>query len=136
MRSQPIRSATLFSALVATFLVAGAASAQSHEDFTQARFEALQAEDALILVDIWADWCPTCAVQQDVLTEFRTQHPDVPLHTLTVNFDSQKQWVKHFGAPRQSTFVLFRGEERIWFSVAETRRDEIFAELLAAANPE
>ena len=131
------RSFSLLLATLATALLsAGSAAAQSKEDFTEARFKALQAEDALILVDIWADWCPTCAAQQKVLSEFREQHPDVLLHTLTVNFDKQKEWVKHFGAPRQSTFALYRGEERIWFAVAETRKVEIFAKLLAAANRE
>jgi len=136
MRSRTRLSAFLFTALAAAFLVASSAAAQSKEDFTEARFKALQAEDALILVDIWADWCPTCAAQQEVLTEFRTQHPDVPLHTLTVNFDTQKEWVKHFAAPRQSTFVLYKGDERIWFAVAETRKEVIFGKLLAAANQE
>lgn len=134
MKAQFLRSTIALSVLAVALLAASSASAQSKEAFTQDRFEALQAQGALVLVDVWADWCPTCAAQQKVLSEFRTQHPDVPLHTLTVNFDTQKEWVKHFGAPRQSTFVLYKGDERVWFSVAETRKEEIFAKLLAAAN--
>jgi thiol-disulfide isomerase/thioredoxin len=88
-----------------------------------------------VLVDVWASWCPTCAAQQEVLADFGKEHPDVPLHTLTVDFDTQKEWVKHFGAPRQSTFVLCRGTEKVWFAVAETRREEIFRQLLTAASP-
>ncbi len=34
---------------------------QEDEAFTQERFEALQAEGALILLDVFASWCPTCA---------------------------------------------------------------------------
>lgn len=103
--------------------------AQEKEDFTDARFAELQAQGAVILVDIWAEWCPTCAEQQRVLKAFQEEHPDSELHILQVNFDTQKPVVTRFAAPRQSTLILFRGEERIWFSVAETRRDAIFQQL-------
>ena len=111
-------------------------TAQSHteEPFTQARFEQLQEDGALILVEIFADWCPTCAAQQEVLGAFRAEHPDVPLRTLTVDFDTQKEWVRHFKAPRQSTLILYRGQEQIWFSVAETRGEVIVEQLTAAAD--
>ncbi|MBK7595284.1 MAG: thioredoxin family protein [Gemmatimonadetes bacterium] len=104
------------------------------EDFTEARFKVLQKEGALILVDVWASWCPTCAKQQEVLTQFRADNPGVPLHTLTVNFDTQKEWVKFFRAPRQSTMILYRGTKQVWFAVAETRSEKINAELLSAAG--
>ncbi|HUE95443.1 MAG TPA: thioredoxin family protein, partial [Longimicrobiaceae bacterium] len=112
-----------------------AAAAQSKEAFTPERFEELRAQDALILIDVFADWCPVCAMQQEVLVAFREEHPDVPLRILTVDFDTQKEWVRHFGAPRQSTLILYRGQERLWFSVAETRADRIVCELLRAAEP-
>ncbi|MDZ4258560.1 MAG: thioredoxin family protein [Gemmatimonadales bacterium] len=113
---------------------AHAKSAHVKEDFTEARFKALQKQGALILVDVWASWCPTCAKQQDVLTKFRADNPGIPLHTLTVNFDTQKEWVKFFRAPRQSTMILFRGTEQLWFAVAETRSAKINEQLLLAAN--
>lgn len=102
--------------------------------FTEERFDELQERDALILVDVYADWCPTCKSQQEVLADFREEHPDVPLHVLKVDFDEQKEWVRHFEAPRQSTLILFRGEERLWFRVAENRRDVIFRRILSAAG--
>jgi thioredoxin 1 len=45
---------------------------------------------------------------------------------MKVDFDTQKQWVTHFRAPGQSTLILFHGDEQIWFSVGETRRQVIF----------
>lgn len=102
--------------------------------FTEERFRDLQEQDALILVDVAADWCPTCALQHEILRSYREKRPDVRLHVLRVDFDEQKQWVKHFGAPRQSTLVLYRGEERLWFSVAETDASVIFAAIDEAAS--
>jgi thioredoxin 1 len=119
--------------LALLLLFSGSLAAQQKEDFTEERFTELQQEGALILLDVFATWCPTCARQQKVLAAYQEQHPDVPLHILTVDFDRQKRYVRHFGAPRQSTLILYRGEERVWFSVAETNRDVIFSELNRAA---
>lgn len=122
--------------LLAIVLMAGSAAAQeaqSEAPFTPERFAALQEEDALILLDVWADWCPVCAQQQKILARYREANPDVPLHTLTIDFDDQKEYVREFDAPRQSTLILYQGEERLWFSVAELRDEVIFAALDAAA---
>lgn len=125
---------------VAALLVATAVHAQGPDKvpFTDEHFAALQKQDAVILLDVFADWCPTCAGQQEILAEFQQLYPHAPLHILTIDFDDQKKYVRRFRAPRQSTLILFKGEERLWFSVAETRKDVIFDALqqaLADANP-
>ena len=123
--------------LLAIMLVAGSAAAQeaqSEAPFTPERFAALQEEDALILLDVYADWCPVCAQQQKILARYREANPDMAFHTLTIDFDDQKEYVRQFGAPRQSTLILYQGKERVWFSVAEMRDDVIFAALDLAAR--
>ncbi len=115
-------------------LVATGTAAAATEPFTEERFQALQAEGALVLVDVHADWCPTCAKQQAILDAYQAARPAVTLHRLLVDFDSQKQWVKHFKAPRQSTLLLYRGPVQKWFSVAETREAEIFKAIDEAAG--
>lgn len=117
---------------VALAVVSGVALAAS-EAFTEARFQALQNDGALIMVDIHADWCPTCATQQKLLDDYQAAHPDRVLHRLLVDFDKQKEWVKHFKAPRQSTLLLYRGTQQKWFAVAETRAEEIAKAIDAAA---
>ena len=121
--------AVLLSALACGPVAAGT------EPFTEARFTELQAQDALILVDVHADWCPTCKKQAAALDEYEKTRPEVTLHRLVVDFDQQKKWVKHFKAPRQSTLLLFRGTTRQWFSVGETRPAAIAEALDAAATP-
>ena len=127
-------SAFLTLAVGLTLMSAPPAWAQEKEAFTPERFEALQAEGALILLDVFADWCPTCAKQQEILGAYQEEHPDVPLHILEINFDEQKEWVTKFRAPRQSTLILYRGEEQVWFNVAATSRDVIFSALNEAAE--
>ncbi len=122
--------------LVATWLllVSAGAVALEKEPFSEERFQVLQAENALILVDIYATWCPTCAQQQRVLQRYMETHPDVKLHVLEVDFDRDKQWVSEFRAPRQSTLILYRGIDQLWFSVAETREAMIFDAINTAAS--
>ncbi len=120
-------------AILALMLTTGVALAQEKEAFTAERFAELQEQNALILLDVFADWCPTCALQQDILDDYVAAHPDVPLHILQIDFDRQKEYVRRFSAPRQSTFILYQGEERIWFSVAETDADVIVGRLNEAA---
>lgn len=115
-------------------LLSTASFALDSEPFTEERFEALQAEGALVLVDVWATWCPTCKRQREILADFQDTHPEVDFTILEVDFDDDKRLVRQFRAPRQSTLVLYRGEEQVWFSVAETRENVIFEELLSAAG--
>ena len=130
---QPISTAVA-TLVVATCLVLSASVRAASNPFTLERFEALQAEDALILVDVHAKWCPTCAQQTRILEDYQAKRPDVELYWLKVDFDSQKKWVKHFRAPRQSTLLLYRGDEQLWFSVAETRAEKVFEAIDAVAG--
>ena len=119
----------IFAALVLLFGYVAGVAAQAKEPFSEQRFNELKAAGEVVLVDVFAEWCPTCAKQQKVLQEYREQNPDKAFHVLVVDFDKDKEWVRHFRAPRQSTLVLFVGDKQTWFSVAETRLDVIGAEL-------
>jgi thioredoxin 1 len=105
------------------------AYALEKESFTQDRFDELTANGDTVLVDIYATWCPTCAKQREVLEAYHAANPDSGLHILEVDFDDQKDVVRQFRAPRQSTLYLYKGEEQVWFSVAETDSDAIVGEI-------
>lgn len=110
------------------------AMSQEAEQFTPQRFAALQAQDALVLVEIHATWCVTCRRQREIVRRYRDAYPGVDLVLLSIDFDTQKPAVESFGAQYQSTLVLFRGRERAWYSVGETREEVIFAALNQAAR--
>jgi len=50
--------------LLSSFMVQAAVT---RAPFSEERFEAPQARDVLVLVDVWARWCPTCAAQKKIL---------------------------------------------------------------------
>lgn len=104
------------------------------EPFTEERFNELREAGAVVLVDIFADWCPTCAKQQKLIQQYREENPDNEFHILEVDFDDNKQAVRELRAPRQSTVLLFKGNEQYWYSVAETRYEVFERELNKAFN--
>ena len=106
----------------------------AREPFDNSRFTQLQDDNAVVLVHIEAEWCSICAIQKRVLNMFKRDHPDVPVHILTVDFDTEKAQVKQFRAPRQSTFALYRGHNQVWFSVAEVRPDIIYGKIINASR--
>jgi thioredoxin 1 len=123
-----------FAILILGLLLTSSVLALDAEEFSQDRFKELQTKDALILVDVFATWCPTCAKQHEILQKFQQEHPEIDLHILTVDYDDDRETVRHFRAPRQSTLLLFKGDEQHWFSVAETREEVIFSEIKSAAE--
>ena len=121
-------------ATLALIFVMGSAYAFDKEPFTQERFDELQAAGEVVLVDVYATWCPTCSKQQDAIAAYVEANPDNKFHVLVVDFDDDKEFVRQFRAPRQSTLLLYKGNEQFWFSVAESRPEVIAAEIDKAIN--
>ncbi|MGE0744793.1 MAG: thioredoxin family protein [Rhodospirillales bacterium] len=98
----------LFAVVVAAFGLIGAALARDATPFDQAAFQAAQAGNKPIIVEIHAPWCPVCAKQKPVLSQLRdTDYKD--LVSFAIDFDSQKELVARFGARAQSTLIVFKG---------------------------
>jgi thiol-disulfide isomerase/thioredoxin len=121
---------TILAALL--LAVASAASALDKQPFDAARFAALQKAGEVILIDVYAPWCPACRKQQPAIARWVEANPERKLHVLVVDFDRDKPNVTRFKAPKQSTLLLFKGDEQRWFSVGETR-DEVIAAALDQA---
>ena len=102
-------------------------------DFTGTAFTQAQADGRTILVDVHADWCPTCKAQAPILDELTQEEALSDAVFLKVDFDRDKDFIKALRIPRQSTVLLFDGEEELVRSVAETDRDTLRSTVLDAA---
>jgi len=123
--------------IAAAILLMGFAShafALEKEPFSNARFEELQASGEVVLVDVYATWCSTCAKQKIALEKYRAANPDKKFHILEVDYDKDKDAVRQFRAPRQATLLLYKGNQQFWYSVAESRYEVIAAEIDKAFN--
>ena len=115
-------------------LIAGAfavaaplAWANSAVPFSTEAFKAAQASGAPILVEIHADWCPTCKAQNPVLDKLTSAAKFKDLKIFRVDFDAQKPVVKEFGAQMQSTLIVFKGTAEQGRSVGDTKEASISA---------
>ena len=123
------RRSVLVSALLAT--TAGAALtpalAITPQPFDDAAFAQAQKAGKPIFVAIHATWCPICKAQKPILSELMADPKFKELAYFTIDFDSQKDLVRRFGAQKQSTLISFKGEKEEGRSVGDSNRDTIAA---------
>ena len=130
MRTRKISFRFIIPFIAGLFFAAAAWAAG--KPFDQAGFEAAQAAGKPILVEIHADWCPTCRAQEPIISELMRDPKNADFVVLRVDFDQQKDVVKRLRTQYQSTLIVFRGKKEISRSTGETRRDAIAAQLAKA----
>ncbi len=113
-------------------LLFAAASWGAGKPFDQAGFDAAQAAGKPILVEVHADWCPTCRAQEPVISKLMQDPKNAGFVVLRVDFDNQKDVVKRLRAQYQSTLIVFKGKKEVSRSTGETRKEEIAAQLAKA----
>lgn len=108
------------------------AIADSTVPFSQQAFQAAQSAGAPILVEIHADWCPTCKAQKPIIDKLTAALEFRDLKIFRVDFDTQKTAVREFGAQMQSTLIVFKGMNEQSRSVGDTKEASISALLKTA----
>jgi len=107
-------------------------SASDNIAYTAAAFGAAQKAGKPILVEIHADWCPTCRAQEPIISDLRKNPRFKDLVVFRIDFDGQKDVVKQFGARMQSTLIVFNGLREAGRSVGDTNGRTIEALLVKA----
>ncbi len=115
-------------------LVTASAWAGEIKPFDPVVFNTLQAAGKLILIDVYADWCPTCKQQIPIISRLMTRHEFRNYTVLMVNFDSRKDLLRKFRVAEQSTFIVYRGKREVTRSTGDTREDSIAASLREALS--
>ncbi len=119
-------------AIIATASCGAPAMAVETLDYTAAAFKAAQKAGRSILVEVHAPWCGTCKAQSQILADLEKGSQYDNLLVLHLDFDSQKDAIRRFGATMQSTLITFKKGNETARSVGDTNRDSIAA-LLAKA---
>ncbi len=95
--------------------------------FAMAEFEAAQKAGQSIVVEVAADWCPTCKAQAPIIQSLTSAAPLDKVRVFTVNFDTQKDALRTLKATSQSTLIAFKGAKETARSVGDTKADSIRA---------
>lgn len=130
MRTRKISFRFVLAFIAGSFFAA--ASWAAGKPYDQAGFEAAQAAGKPILVEVHADWCPTCRAQDPIVSELMRDPKNAGFVVLRVDFDNQKDVLKRLRAQYQSTLIVFKGKKEVSRSTGETRKDAIAAQLVKA----
>ena len=112
-------------ALFVLSIFARAALAGEIKPYSQTEVSKLAAEGKPILLDIRADWCPTCAAQAPVIRELMAQGKYKDLTMFTIDFDKDTALLKAYNASVQSTLIVLTGKQEVGRSVGDTSREGI-----------
>lgn len=122
------------SAATLVLAVSHLAQAAELKEFTAASFKLAQTSGVPIMIDITASWCPTCAAQKPIVQSLVADPDYKQMVLFHVDFDSQKDVVRSFGAQMQSTLIAYKGDKETGRSVGDTDQKSIkalFASTLA-----
>jgi thioredoxin 1 len=122
------RRSVLMSVLLATAGGVGAvapAFAVVPQPFDNQAFAEAQKAGKPIFVAIHATWCPICRAQKPILADLMADPKFKDLVYFTIDFDSQKDLVRRFGAQKQSTLIAFIGSKEQGRSVGDSNRASI-----------
>jgi thioredoxin 1 len=112
--------------LVISIILSTSLSANEIKPYTESLFNQLNEKGVSMLIDIKAEWCSTCKKQSKVIKKYLDSKQNEELIILEVNYDNQKEVVRKFKAPRQSTLVLFKDGKEIGKVIAEANEDKLF----------
>jgi thioredoxin 1 len=118
---------TIATAALAVIGLSSSAWANATVPFSAEAFKAAQASGSPILVEIHADWCPTCKAQKPILDRLTADPKFKDMKIFRVDFDAMKPVVKQFGAQMQSTLIVFKGATEEGRSVGDTKQASIAA---------
>ncbi|MEM6908257.1 MAG: thioredoxin domain-containing protein [Pseudomonadota bacterium] len=126
----------LVAAIGALFVGAMQLSAQADTTgwtkYDAAEFMMAQKKGKTIVVDVYADWCPTCRAQAPILDQLRTEKQSQNVLFVKVNYDEHKAFLREHRIPRQSTVLVFKGMEEKARSIAQTDRRTLRGVVLGA----
>jgi thioredoxin 1 len=118
--------------VVGTMQLSARADTTGWTRYDAAEFMMAQKKGKTIVVDVYADWCPTCRAQAPILEELRTEKQSSNILFVKVNFDDEKDFLRANRIPRQSTVLVFKGMEEVARAVAQTNRTQLRGVVLNA----
>lgn len=92
--------------------------------FGDAELKTINKEASAIIL-IKADWCSTCITQEKLLTELSKNPRYQSVKFYMVNFDQQKNILKHYNIANQSTVLAFKNGKETARIIAQDSINEL-----------
>ena len=115
----------LLSILAAFFLAASAWAGEL--PYEKAAFDKALADGKPVIVDFFADWCPTCKAQKPHVQSLMGAPKMKDVTLFIANYDTEKDLKKALRVSQQSTFVVFKGGKEVGRSTGQTKKEDLAA---------
>lgn len=117
------------SLLCAALLVMSFGNALSADRFIYEvnAFQEALAADKPVLIHVTAPWCAVCKAQKPIVAALAAQPEYTALTIFDVNFDTQKDALRHLKVQQRSTLVIYKGKVEMARAVGITQREAIEA---------
>ena len=119
--------------VAAASLLPAAANATDIRPFNKAAFQAAQKQNRPVVVFVHAPWCPVCKSQMKTMDKVTASPAYKDLIVFRIDYDTQKDLWKSFGATQQSTLIGFHGKRetgRIAHDTDEAKVTAVLAKTL------
>ena len=113
-------------AAIALF-VAATAGLAGELPYDKSAFDKAVADGKPVIVDFFADWCPTCKAQKPHVQSILKQEKMKGVTLFIANYDKEKDLKKALRVTEQSTFVVFKGGKEVGRSTGQTKKEELAA---------
>lgn len=128
-----------FLALTAAITLALPVSAQAETmEYSPGVAEEAMANGERIVLRFYTDWCSTCARQERIIQQLRSEMPEIDsdVTLIQVNWDEYagSDLSRQFNVPRRSTIIALNGTRELGRTVAGTSVDDIRALFQAAID--
>ncbi len=116
----------LFSSLAMfTVLLLSLSASADFKTYTKEGYDAAIKSGGTVVVDFYADWCPTCKKQQPILNEIVNTKGYEKVIAFKADYDNDKELKKSIKVSKQSTIVVFKGGKEVGRSTGVTSKDEL-----------
>jgi thioredoxin len=84
------------------------------KDITAEQWSEEVQEGALVLVDIWAEWCQPCKMMLPVFEKLEAEMPTVKVVKVDADDTANAIILDEFNVTSIPTMILFKDGERVW----------------------
>jgi len=129
-----IIAAVLFGRLAYMNIRAADPMPYGFQQYEAAAFQKAQEDGGIIMVDVYASWCPTCLSQHKTL-ETLLENPEYEgVRGFRVDFEGDLDFVKAHRVNAQSTIIMYDGTQEISRTIGVTNAEGIHAQVTQAVK--
>lgn len=95
--------------------------------YDKSAFDKALAEGKPVIVDFFADWCPTCKTQKPLVRDLLNDPKMKDVTLFVADYDKEKDLKRALRVSSQSTFVVFKGGKEVARSTGQTKKEDLAA---------